>query len=384
MPRVVVVGAGVFGVAAAWELAERGWEVTLLDAGRIPRPEAASTDLSKLVRMDYGHDAFYADWMMEAFPRWEAWNRAQLRPLYHRDGFLLLSREPFQPGGFEHDSWQAATSRGLPTRRLATLALPAPWTRGAFADGYLNEHAGWAESGEVVAWMLSQVRRSGVRVVEGARVREFGRGWVVLQDEVLRCDRVVVAAGSWSARLVPELEGRVRAVGQPVLHLSPARPEAFATPAFWPWAADIANTGWYGFPLHPSGVVKVANHGRGVPIDPEGPREVPDAVVEEARRFLQGTLPALAQAPVVARRLCPYCDSVDGDFWIDALPSDPSVIVATGGSGHGFKFAPVLGELIAAVVEGKDHPRRGRFAWREPAVGRTEHARSQAEPLVRE
>jgi glycine/D-amino acid oxidase-like deaminating enzyme len=380
MQRAVVVGAGVFGAAAAWELAARGWQVTLYEAGTAPRPEAASTDLSKLVRMDYGRDGFYADWMIEAFPRWEAWNRQQPRPLYHRDGFLLLGRGAFESGSFEHDSWRSAVERGMPVRRLAALTLPAPWAGGAFDDGYLNEQAGWAESGEVVRWMLERALAAGARLVERAEVKELGRGRLRLSGETVRFDRAVVAGGSWSARLLPELVGKVRTVGQPVLHLRPQRPERFVAPAFWPWAADIARSGWYGLPLHESGVLKVANHGRGLPIDPSAPAAVPDAVVEAARDFFSWALPELVEAPVVGRRLCPYCDSVDGDFWIDELPGDPSVVVATGGSGHGFKFAPVLGELIAAVVQGEAHPRRWRFAWREVEEGRVEHARSEAVP----
>lgn len=80
--------------------------------------------------------------------------------------------------------------------------------------------------------------------------------------------------------------------------------------------------------------------------------------------MLADTFPALAAAPIVFRRLCVYCDTADGDFWIAPDPQRANVVVATGGSGHAFKFAPVLGELIAAIALGEPHPLAAKFRWR--------------------
>src|SRR5215510_13865078 len=102
MSRVVVVGGGVFGVSAAIALAARKWQVDLIDAGPIPRTEAASTDISKIVRMDYGSDALYTELMEAALPLWRAWNAKWRDDLYHEDGFLVLSNGKLEPGGFEH------------------------------------------------------------------------------------------------------------------------------------------------------------------------------------------------------------------------------------------------------------------------------------------
>src|SRR5690606_15207292 len=88
----------------------------------------------------------------------------------------------------------------------------------------------------------------------------------------LRADRVVVAGGAWTPALLPELGDRLRAVAQPVLHFRPADPARFRPPHFVPWAADIAHSGWYGFPANAAGIVKVANHGPGQPVDPAAPR----------------------------------------------------------------------------------------------------------------
>ena len=94
-------------------------------------------------------------------------------------------------------------------------------------------------------------------------------------------------------------------------------------------------------------------------------------------RFLENTFPELASAPIKSRRLCFYCDSFDGDFWIDWDPNHEGLLVATGGSGHGFKFAPLMGSLIADRVEGKANEWECRFRWRATGKRRAEAARKK-------
>jgi glycine/D-amino acid oxidase-like deaminating enzyme len=178
-------------------------------------------------------------------------------------------------------------------------------------------------------------------------------------------DLVVVCAGSWTSKLVPELAPLLRPVGQPVFHLRPHDPALFAAPHLPVFGADIARTGYYGFPLT-DGFVKIANHGVGI----ASPRERVVTGEQEAalRRMLADALPTLADAPIVFRRLCVYGDSPDEHFWIARHPERADLAVAAGGSGHGFKFAPVLGELIAALALGEPHPLAHKFRWRAEAV----------------
>ncbi|MFQ5922150.1 MAG: FAD-dependent oxidoreductase [Anaerolineales bacterium] len=141
------------------------------------------------------------------------------------------------------------------------------------------------------------------------------------------------------------------------------------------WAADVGNTGWYGFPALDDGTLKVANHGPGKRQPAEAPREVDADTEDEFRAFFRSALPSLAETPMISNRLCMYCDTWDGDFWIDHDPDRPGLVVATGGSGHGFKFAPMLGPIIADVVEGKPNLFAHRFKWRARGELKTEHAR---------
>ena len=100
-------------------------------------------------------------------------------------------------------------------------------------------------------------------------------------------------------------------------------------------------------------------------MSPDSPQRVVTADEEnDLREFLRSTIPSLAEAPIVYTRICMYCDTNDGDFWIAPNPEQPNLIIATGDCGHGFKFAPVFGEIVADAVEGKPNPISKKFRWR--------------------
>jgi len=381
-----VVGGGVFGLTGALELRRRGWNVTLLEAGHLPSPEAASTATSRMVRMDYGADTFLTELAAVAMAGWNAWNARWRRPLYHEVGILLTRRDRPRPGGFEFESRAMLASRGhlVETVDAALMAHRFPtWKARGWAHGYFNPRGGWVEAAEVMRELARDARRARVRIREEVRVvglvEEGARVTGVLDGDgrTHRADVVVVAAGAWSTGIVPQLQGALQPVAQPVLHFEVDDPEAWQPPTFVPWAAEIAETGWYGFPATADGFVKVAHHGPGTPGDPDGEATVSDEHVDRCRAFLSEAIPDLANAPVAARRSCFYCDTFDGYFWIGRDPDRRGLVVAAGGSGHAFKFAPVLGPLVADAVEDETSRFARPFRWR-PFGGavRTEAARS--------
>lgn len=384
MKRVVVVGGGVFGISAATALASRGWQVEVVDPGPVPRPEAASTDISKIVRMDYGADGLMTELMERAMPIWHEWNERWNAPFYHHDGLLLLSKKPFAAGEFEHDSMTTLAARGHRVERLDSRSLarrfPA-WTASLYPDGYFNPNAGWVESGRALAKMAEDAVSSGVRIREeegfAAWIEEGSKvaGIVTTSGDRLPGDVVLLAAGAWTPVLAPELASVMWPVAQPVFHLKPRNTGEWRPPRFTVWAAAIASTGWYGFPANADGLVKIANHGPGRRVDPDAPRVVAPGDEARLREFLRESLPSLAEAPLHASKTCLYCDSFDGDFWIGLDPRRPGLAVAAGDSGHGLKFAPVLGGVIADAIEERHSSFTERFAWRAPAARKAEEAR---------
>jgi glycine/D-amino acid oxidase-like deaminating enzyme len=380
--RVVVVGCGIFGAAAALELRNRGFDVRVLEAGGLPHPEAASTDISKVVRMEYGTDAAYmelAERSREGWLEWnERWRHEALPELYHETGVVMVCQDPMAAGGFEHDSYEMLLARGHSPERIGGAALserfPA-WEADAFVDGFFHAVGGYGESGAVVWALAREGRRKGIEILEGrpaARLLDEGGRVLGVEDrsgERHEADHVLLANGSWAAELLPELAASLRRTWHPVWHLRPERPELFRAKVFPVFTADVARTGYYGFPLHPvHAVVKIGHHGAGVEPgdepDDSGHRDVPAARTEAFREFLADCFPSLASAQIVYTRLCPYCDTPDEDLWIANDPDRSGLTVASGGSGHGFKFAPMLGPLIADTVEGRQHDFAEKFRWR--------------------
>ncbi len=386
-PRAVVVGAGVFGLSAAVELRSRGWRVTVLDPGPVPHPDAASTDISKLIRMDYGADRFFGRLAQVAMEGWDRWNAEWSWQPFHPTGFLILAGEPMAPGGYEYENLALLRELDAPVQAWdgadVSDVYPA-WTAGRYPDAYVSLRAGWAESGRVCAELAALGRARGVTFLTGTAdgLMEKGSrvvGVRLLEGQALAAERVVVSAGSWTPSLLPDMGDVMWATGQPVFHLRVEEPEAWRPPAFLPFCADIARSGWYGFPAQPDGTLKVAHHGRGRPFQPGDSRVAAPEQITLLREFLRHSLPDLVEAPVVATRTCVYCDTFDGDFWIAQHPDRPGLVVASGGSGHGFKFAPVLGPIIADVVEEEENPWADRFGWRDRGPIQTEWARSDAE-----
>jgi glycine/D-amino acid oxidase-like deaminating enzyme len=385
---IVIVGAGVFGLTAALELRARGWRVSVIDPGPVPTPTAASTDISKVVRMDYGADELWTLMGHASVVRWQTWGAREEwpEPFYHNDGFLVLSRALMQPGGFEFESFEMLRSKGVKLERLdsAAVARRFPnWAAEKYPDGYFNPLGGWAESGKVVAWLAQKARHEGVQVIENCafdRLLENGSHVVGVRTKdgrEFRADLTLLATGAWTPTLLPELSDVMWATGQPVLHFRVANPAEWQAPRFPVWAADIGRTGWYGFPALADGTLKVANHGPGRRVHPDEPREVSPDDEPRFRAFLRDTFPALADAPLIGTRLCLYCDTFDGNFWLDHHPQRPGLVVAAGDSGHAFKFAPVLGWIIANMVERNDDGVHERFAWRERKTPGCEGARAR-------
>ncbi len=385
--RIVVVGCGEFGVVAALSLARRGHQVCLIEGGGIPNSLAASTDISKIVRAAYGTDTLYLDLAARAREGWFEWNqrcRRDLKPeLYQETGALMICRQPMSPESFEQACFDGVEALGHSPQRLTDSSLgdlyPA-WAGTAFVDGFLDPRAGYAESAAAVWAAAEEARRQGVEILAGRPIERLleshGRvtGVVEAAGEVHEADGVLLAAGSWTSELVPELAGTLRRSYQPVWHLRPSEPDLFRADLFpvftdgleFPaFGGDNPADGFYGFPLHPvHAVVKIGHHGAGVEPDPDRGLEVPAAETERLRSYLARHLPALATAEIIHSRLCPYCMTPDENFLIARHPERPGLTVATGGSGHAFKFMPVLGDIIADEVEGREHELSARAGWR--------------------
>ena len=351
---VIVVGAGIFGVTAAIELQQRGHRVTLIDPGPLPHPLAASTDISKVVRMEYGADEDYTALAERALGGWREWNAEFGVVLFHETGVLVLRPKRPARSHYEYESLQVLRKRGHRPERISSDKMRTRFP--AFNADYLkhaffNPEGGYVESGRIVARLVEKATSLGVELLEGTKFERLDeaethvRGILTSEGRRLAADQVVLAVGAWTPAVLPYTQEFFRAVGQPVFHLKPRNPDLYH-PERFPVFLVSSTTGYYGFPLNRDGVVKIANHGVGREMHPESPERKVTAQEEEGlREFLGVSIPDLVDAPLVFTRVCLYCDTRDENFWIAPDPAREGLVVATGDSGHAFKFAPVLGVI---------------------------------------
>jgi len=372
--KVVIVGGGIFGLSSAWELQKRGHSVTLLDPGPIPHPDATSTDISKVIRMDYGADEFYMQLMEDCLDRWRAWNKDFSEVIFHETGLLFLSKGEMQAGGYEYESYRLLEKRGHSVDRLRSSEISKRfpgWNTDLYTEAYYNPQGGWSPSGRVVSLLRGRAKEAGAKIIEGVSANEIieqsgrVRGVRSTNGEVYEADWVIVAAGTWTHHLLPQLKGVMSSVAQPVFHFQPEHPAEFQPPTFPVWTADVGNSGWYGLPAQDNGTLKIANHGPGWALDPNKAHQMPEGSEQRFREFLTDSLPIAAAFPKIIDRLCFYCDTFDSDLWIGHDPDRSGLVVSAGGSGHAFKFAPLLGQITADVLEGVENRYAPRFAWRD-------------------
>jgi len=386
MKRVVIVGGGIFGVSASVELRQRGYKVTVVDRTSIPNENSSTYDISKVIRMEYGDDEVYTLMMEMAIKRWEKMNDYLGEKVYYSTGVLVLKQTPIVEGSFEWKSQQMLRSHGYIIEPINSNVLKERfpmWNYNQYVDGHYNPLGGYALSGQVQYLMALKAQQLGVifQIAEVTKIKCRNgtvEGVETSDGREIPADIVVVAGGAWTTNLIPHLKNFMKPSGQIVFHFQPENPSEFDGKKFPPYMADIHATGFYGFPAHPKdGRVKIGHHSVGYELSDLTPTGIQDTLKQikekserNFRRFILKSFPKLIDAPAIYSRVCLYCDTIDGDFLIDDDPYTKGLVIAAGGCGHAFKFAPVLGEIIADVVEKQPKTKiTHKFKYRTPKQG---------------
>ena len=403
---ILIIGSGVFGLSTARALATRpsfkNTRITLLDRSPFPSTDGSSVDTSRIIRADYS-DPAYAALAASAQEFWRQQGDSDLggQERYSECGLVLVADKGKQGEKYVRESLEnvrklsgsqsEGTIRELKTRNDINEAVG---TGGGSGDwGYINPQSGWADAEEGMKYLRQKAESTGRitfltgevtslhfspnnRRVLGAKLKD---------STSLSADLVILATGAWTPSLI-DLRGRATATGQVLCYLSitAAEQERFAK---MPVLLNMS-TGLFIIP--PSNrILKVARHSYGYsnPIsipnpDSEGegkievsiPRTarddpnlwVPEEGERACRQALREMIPELGERPFVKSKICWYTDTPEGDFLICYHPRYEGLFLATGGSGHGYKFLPVIGERIVDCVEGRCPVEfKSKWAWRE-------------------
>ncbi|KIW89601.1 uncharacterized protein Z519_09757 [Cladophialophora bantiana CBS 173.52] len=436
--RIVIVGAGIFGLSTALHLAERGYNnVAVFDAqpyettkyDYISGCDSASSDMNKIIRSAYGEQTEYQALSCEAIECWEAWNKeisdgscvpdgmSRADKVFINNGHLSLTDRNELP------EFEKATIRNMQRAGFIDTQLITTDTRhneiankrgfgnamdpfrrkskGKGCLGVLDTTGGIAVADRACRFALHKAKQIGVHFVlhpdsghfEAFSYDEGGRvnGVVMRDGQKHRASKIIMACGGWTPSLLPELDGICETTAGSVVMLkipleSPLF-EHFAPERFPSWSykmRDGATGGLYGFPRDGRGYMKIGYRGtkytnpktqsdgkeRSVPItrytDSEKIAQIPKQALEVFKSFVTEFLPELVEEGIDLQltRLCWYTDSFDNHYVIDHLPGQDSVLVATGGSGHAFKYLPNIGKWIVDIMESVDMGRQLIQSWK--------------------
>jgi len=368
--KYVVIGAGVFGAWTAYHLRRAGHQVTLVDEYGPANARASSGGESRIIRASYGKDEVYTRMAVRSQALWNAFFARTGRPLLRRTGVLWIAKPD---NVYANQSREMLRKVGVAFRDLASADIRKlyPQIRIEPDAGALFEpDSGALMAREAVEAVVAQFLRDGgiyqhaaVRTPEGNG--HLGRV-VTLDRKTIDGDAFVFACGAWLGKVLPDVLGkRIFPTRQEVFFFgTPAGDRRFEPPQMPVWIDFGDNRGMYGFPDLDSRGFKVAFDLHGPAFDPDlGSRFASPEKTAEALTYVSERFPALAQSPIVGSRVCQYENTSSGDFVIDRHPAFENVWIAGGGSGHGFKHGPAVGEYTAARITGApDPPIEPRFS----------------------
>ncbi|TVY15029.1 L-pipecolate oxidase [Lachnellula arida] len=414
--EILILGSGVFGLSTALALTQRpafkSSKITVVDRSIFPAPDGSSIDTSRIIRPDYASPP-YAHLASTAQSLWRT-PSSPFSTAYTESGLVLVANTnssglPYVRDSFANVKALLPNPGDVEELRGRRAIEKEVGTGGGSGDwGYVNRRSGWADA------------EAGMRILRGM-VEETGRvtfltrtvtsliyssttstststpstsprvlGAKFADGTSISADLVIAALGAWTPSLI-DLRGRAQATGQVLCYLPLSAREQEELNSM-PVLLNMS-TGMFIIPPR-NRVLKVACHGYGysnpvsisIPTpEPEASRKVsvsiprtatddpnlwvPEEGERECRRALREMIPALADRPFTKSKICWYTDTPDGDFLITYHPSYSGLFLATGGSGHGYKFLPVIGEKIVDTIEGNcPEEFKNKWAWREEAV----------------
>jgi sarcosine oxidase len=362
-PRLhtLVVGAGCFGAWTALELLRRGARVTLLDAWGPGHSRASSGGATRIIRSTYGSHAIYTRMARRALTRWQEYDARWGADLLRSTGAVWLV-----PAGssFADASAAVLAAEGIPFQELTLREAARRYPQMSFDDVarvWFEPEAGYLFASRACAHLTARFVAEGGTYRIAAAVSPAvldGRGVTLADGSNVHADAYVFACGPWLGELFPDVVAdRVTATRQEVYYFGVPPGDGRFVEGQLPVWLECGSRFVYGVPSDDGRGFKIADDTPGPVMNPTTDERVPTLDgVRAARSYLGGRFPALRDAPLVGAEVCQYEATPDSHFIIDRHPYDHRVWIVGGGSGHGFKMGPIVGEMAAAAVLGQALP----------------------------
>lgn len=352
---VTVVGAGAFGGWTALYLLRKGFEVRLIDAWGPGNSRSSSGDETRVIRSTYGDNETYFNLNVRALELWKENQQRWNKKLFYNAGviwFCYDEKTPMVDASIpftkKHKMEYEYLSPSQISKRYAAIQtsdlhhawydryggyLKARESCQAVLDGFIAEGGTYIQS-HVVPGSLQSGELKDIKLSNGV---------------TLQSDAYVFACGSWLGQVFPEVLGNViTCTKQEVFYFGVPKEHSLQYDQLPAWVDVDGKDFYYGIPGNAHRGFKIGVDKRGGKFDPTSGERISDPqVLADARKFIAQRFPGLKDAPVVESRVCPYENSPDGNFIFQSHPEATNLWFLGGGSGHGFKHGPALGELVA-------------------------------------
>ena len=359
-PTVAVVGAGAFGGWSALALLRKGARVTLLDTWGPGNSRASSGGETRVIRATYGPDAIYVRMVARSLQLWREFERLRQRKLYRRTGVIWFVGAK---DDYEKASLPLLRQAGVDFEELTTDRLVKRFPQinlEGIRWGIFEPDAGYLLARRACASVLEQFLAEGGEyrqaAVKPGPIRDGEMHPLHLSDgSALQADHYLFSCGPWLGTLFPDVIGeRIQSTRQEVLYFGTPPGDGRYSEGAMPVWIDNGRRIFYGIPGSERRGFKIADDALGSPFNPtSGDRAISREGVMAARRYLEFRFPGMKGAPLLESRVCQYENSRDRHFIIDRHPRSENAWIIGGGSGHGFKHGPAVGEMAAGMIMGE-------------------------------
>jgi len=354
---ICIIGAGIMGTSAAYYLSKiTDKQIILVDQYTVANDYCSSNDTNRVFRYAYGKDEFYTRLAIQSRKLWQQLEQETKLQLLIPSDLLLVQGTDREWNMFNEDSHKTLKEIGLKTEELEKKQLEKKYPQFNAERAFTDPYAGILLSSKALLTFAREAKRRGVKIIENMRVTRISSNDSRQTIEDSNANRIIskkllVTSGPWSNNFLRKSLVKMTPTRQQLLYFDPPGTRLYAPPRFPVFFADQ----FYGIPAAGTDAVKVSHMGRDTPTDPEtAKRTVDPEEVDACRQLLGRFIPKLSTARLAKSKVCLYDMTPDKDFVMGHDREENSIVYGYGFSGHGFKFAPLVGKALAELVLDRD------------------------------
>ncbi|MGJ7921252.1 N-methyl-L-tryptophan oxidase [Neobacillus sp. LXY-4] len=353
---VVVLGAGSMGTAAGYFLAKQNKKVLMIDQFSVPNSMASHAGETRMFRFGYGQGEKYIPLVLEAHKLWKELEELSGKKLFYQTGALMAGKSG---STFVKETVQSSQKNNLPIEELTAEMVMERWPGIQIPEDFeacYDPLSGFVLCEECITTYKEEALKLGAELLENTPVQSFSLGLdkveMITDNGTIVADHLVVTAGAWIPKLLNKIDLPIKVLRKPAAWFTPDPEGKFDHGKFPVFVFDTLDGHYYGFPNFRNTGLKIGRHDTGIETNADKVDRTFGSYCEDEgdlKGFLNKYMPDAAN-DLADGKVCLYSLTPDSDFIIDFHPNYRNVVIAGGFSGHGFKFASVVGNILADLT----------------------------------